>query len=129
MVSLYKQPKSRCKEILDTKKDLHEVLDLGIQTMKTPVETTQPGPQARLVKVTAGSACSSSTGTKFSRVKTPKLDGSALWAVFCHKFETATQYYKWTPCVKVWHLLAALQGWVSDVLHGVSKGVTYEETI
>jgi hypothetical protein len=53
MMSLYKQPKSLCKEVLDTKKDLHEVLDLRIQTTKTLVETTQRGLQARLGKVKA----------------------------------------------------------------------------
>jgi hypothetical protein len=66
---------------------------------------------------------------KFNRVKTLKFDGSASWAVFCHKSETVVEHYKWTPYIKAWHLLAALQGWVSDDPHGVSKGVTYEETM
>jgi uncharacterized membrane protein YgaE (UPF0421/DUF939 family) len=32
-------------------------------------------------------------------------------------------------CIKIMHMLTALQGQVSDVLHEVLKGATYKETI
>jgi hypothetical protein len=40
-----------------------------------------------------------------------------------------TGHYKWASSVKATHLLAALQGTASDVLHRVPKEVTYKETI
>jgi hypothetical protein len=49
--------------------------------------------------------------------------------VFYCKFEAVVEHYKWAPYVKARHLLAALQGWASHVLHGVSNGAMYEETI
>jgi hypothetical protein len=39
------------------------------------------------------------------------------------------EHRKWASCIKATHLLAALQGWASDVLHKVPKEVTFEEII
>jgi hypothetical protein len=49
--------------------------------------------------------------------------------MFLREFETVAGHYKWTPCVKVTHLLAALQGRASDVLHGVPEEAKHEESI
>jgi hypothetical protein len=48
--------------------------------------------------------------------------------VFCHQFEAVAEHYKWAPCVKATHLVAALQGWDSNVLHRVNKEAMYEKT-
>jgi hypothetical protein len=45
------------------------------------------------------------------------------------KMEAMAKHCKWVPCVKATHLLTTLQGWASDVLHGVPNRAMYEETI
>jgi hypothetical protein len=45
------------------------------------------------------------------------------------KIETMAEHNKWVSCIRATHLLTILQGLDSYVLHGVSKGVTYEEII
>lgn len=69
-----------------------------------------------------------STGTDAGRVQTSKFDGSTAWPVFHHQ-QTMAGHYKWAPCIKAMHLLAAQWGQASDALHGVPREVTYEETI
>jgi hypothetical protein len=45
------------------------------------------------------------------------------------KTEAIAEHCKWVPRVKATHLLTALQGWASDVLHGDFSGVVYKEPI
>jgi hypothetical protein len=49
--------------------------------------------------------------------------------VFRRQFETAAHHNCWTRQEKSIYLITALQGRSTDVLHGVSKGATYEETL
>jgi hypothetical protein len=61
------------------------------------------------------------------RAKPPTFDGSTSWAMFQRQFETVADHNRWMPQEKATYLIAALQGQACDVLHEVSKGVTYEE--
>jgi hypothetical protein len=45
------------------------------------------------------------------------------------QFETVAEHNCWTPQEKSTNLITVLEGWSSDVLHGVLKGATYEETL
>jgi hypothetical protein len=65
------------------------------------------------------------TGTK----KPPKFDGSKPWTVFCRQFKTVAEKNCWTSLEKSTQLITTLQGPATDVLYGVTKGTTDEETI
>jgi hypothetical protein len=67
-----------------------------------------------------------STGTDTCRIEAPIFDRSTSYAVFRRQFEATAGHYKWATCAKATHLLVALQGSATDVLHGVPKEVTYE---
>jgi hypothetical protein len=49
--------------------------------------------------------------------------------VFSRQFEAMVYHYKWSPGLKAMHPPVVLQGWPSNVLHGVRKKVMYEETV
>jgi hypothetical protein len=49
--------------------------------------------------------------------------------MFRCQFKTVADHNCWMPREKVTYLIAALQGRACDVLHGVPRGATYEETI
>jgi hypothetical protein len=59
----------------------------------------------------------------------PEFDWWAFWAVFRSQFEAVEEHYNWAPLVRDTHLRVTTQGRASDVLRGVPKGATYEETI
>jgi hypothetical protein len=44
------------------------------------------------------------------------------------KIEAVAEHCNQAHCLKATHILTTLQGWASDVLHRVSKGVTFKET-
>jgi hypothetical protein len=60
--------------------------------------------------------------------KPPKFSGTKTWAVFRCQFETAAEHNYWTCQNKSTYLITALQGWATDMLHGVPKSTAYEET-
>jgi hypothetical protein len=69
------------------------------------------------------------TGNGSCAVTPPKFDGTASWSVFRHQFETVAEHNGWTPKEKSTFLITALEGRATDVLHGISKGTTYEEIL
>jgi hypothetical protein len=58
-----------------------------------------------------------------------KFDGTTLWAVFRRQFDTVVEHNCWTYLEKSTYLITAWQSWATDVLHGVPKGATYDETL
>jgi hypothetical protein len=44
------------------------------------------------------------------------------------KLEAVVEHYKLPLCIKAMHLPTTLQGWASDIPHGVHEGAIYEET-
>jgi hypothetical protein len=48
--------------------------------------------------------------------------------VLRRQFENVAEHNWWNPRERAKYLIAAVQGRVSNVLHGVSKGAPYEET-
>jgi hypothetical protein len=59
----------------------------------------------------------------------PEFDGWAFWAVFRSQFEAVEEHYNCAPLVRDTHLRVTSQDLTSDILRGVPKGATYEETI
>jgi hypothetical protein len=62
-------------------------------------------------------------------VTLPKFDGTTSWSVLRHQFETVAEHNGWTPKEKSTCLITALEGRATDMLHGISKGATYEEIL
>jgi hypothetical protein len=59
----------------------------------------------------------------------PNFYGTTTWAVFRRQFETVEGHNCWTHLEKFVYLITSLQGRATDMLHGVPKGASYEETI
>jgi hypothetical protein len=57
--------------------------------------------------------------------KTFKFDDATSWPVFWHQFQTIVKHNCWT-CLKK---STYLQGRATNMLHGVLKGITCEETL
>jgi hypothetical protein len=99
--------------------------------VRTVAEAMWHGLETRLAEVKARleHGYCDITETIVGRVEMPVFSRSTFWAVCCCQFETLAEDSKWALCTKAMYLLAALQGWASNHLQGVCKGVTYEETI
>jgi hypothetical protein len=125
--------KNHQESLADTRKDLHEELGLMFQvevkTVKALLETTQQKFQSQLDKVEARAEWGRGTGACASMVQPPKFDGTTSWAVFRCQFETVAEHNCWMSHEKSTYLITALQGWATDVLHGIPKGASYEETL
>jgi hypothetical protein len=61
--------------------------------------------------------------------KLPKFDGTTSLALFRGQIENAAEHNCWTYSEKSTYLITALHVRATDVLHGVLKFVTYEETL
>jgi hypothetical protein len=107
MTSLDNQVKSLCKETVDTKKDIHEELNLRIQGTQVEIETTLHGLETfhklhyhtqcefktHLAEVEARAKHRSCrTGTGVGAARPPKLDRSTSWAVSQQQFETVAEH-------------------------------------
>jgi hydroxypyruvate isomerase len=69
------------------------------------------------------------TGNGTCAVTPPKLDGTTSWSVFRHEFENVAEHNGRTLKEKSTYLITALEGRATDMLHGISKGATYEEVL
>jgi hypothetical protein len=83
----------------------------------------------QLKKVEAWAKHGRGTGTGVDTVKPPEFSGTTSWAVFQHQFKTISEHTCWTCLEKSTYLVTILQGHATNVLHGVPKGVTPEETL
>jgi hypothetical protein len=126
------------KEMADTKRDLNEELDrkilealIDIQATKTQVKVTRRELRTQLELFEARSELGSYRRTRTGAcvAKPTKFDGYTSWAVFRRQLETVAEHNCWTPWERATYLIAALRGRASDVLHGVQKGATYDETL
>jgi hypothetical protein len=117
-------------DIIDVKKDLREVA-ANTRDLQTELDNRAQGLEDRIAEVEArvelgvGGRIANDAG----RAKPPNFDGSTLWAMFLRQFETVADHNRWTPREKTTYSIAPLQGRACDVLHGVLRGATYEETI
>jgi hypothetical protein len=59
----------------------------------------------------------------------PKFYRAISWDVFQCQFETVAEHNCSTHLEKSMHLITTLQGCAANVLHGIPKGVMYEETL
>jgi hypothetical protein len=101
-----------------------------IETTRRDLEVTWREFESQLAAVEAWKRRGSgNVGTSSDRLKPQKFDGSQSWAVFHRQFEAAADD-KWKSCKKAAHLLAVLQGQVSDVLqHNVPVEATYKNIV
>jgi hypothetical protein len=61
--------------------------------------------------------------------KPPMLDRTASWAVFWRQFETVAEHNCWTRLQKSTYFITTLKHCATNVLQGVLKGMSYEETL
>jgi hypothetical protein len=61
--------------------------------------------------------------------KPPKLNRTTSKPVFWCQFETIAEHNYCTCLKKSTYLITTLQGQATDVLHGIQKAATYEETL
>jgi hypothetical protein len=69
------------------------------------------------------------TGNDTCAVTLSKFDGTTSWSVLRQQFETVAEHNGWTPKEKSTYLITDLEGRATNVLHGISKGATYEEIL
>jgi hypothetical protein len=102
-----------------------------IKDLQKELDSRAQGVEVRMAEVEARvelGVCGR-TGSDAGWAKPPKFDGSTSWAMFRCQFQTVAEHNHWTPREKATYLIAALQGRACDVLHGVPRGSTYDETI
>jgi hypothetical protein len=80
-----------------------------------------------LKEVEAGSECGRGIVTGVGAVMPPKLDQTTAWVVFQPLFETVGERNCWMRQEKSTYFITTLEGRTTDLLHGVPKGVIYEE--
>jgi hypothetical protein len=107
----------------------HEKLVLVVQgntqMTKTLTDTKQRGPETKITEVDAPADRRRATGV--GAAKSSKFEGTSC-SMFRHQFETASEYNCWTRQKISTYLFTVMQGRTTDVLHGVTKRATYEET-
>jgi hypothetical protein len=135
--SLDLQTKSLQATLAETWNDLNEQLGLMLQveaqTMKAEIKMNQERMETEIVvtrrefQIKARAEHRRGTETGASAAKSPKFDRTA-WTIFWRQFETVAEHNCCTHHEKSTKLNTTLQGQAADVLHGVPKAVTYEET-
>jgi hypothetical protein len=68
-------------------------------------------------------------GNSVSVEKSLKFDATASWTVFRRQIETVAEPNCWTRQEISTYLITALQGWDTDLLHGILKDAAYEKTL
>jgi hypothetical protein len=133
--SLHTRTKSLKEMPADTKNDRHEEarimkaeMRINQERVEAKIEATRLEFQTQLKGVEAGTERRRGTGTGAGAAKPPKLDGTSS-ALFRCQFETVAEHNFWMRQEKSTYLIAALQCRATDVLHGVPKGATYNETL
>jgi hypothetical protein len=124
---------TRTKNLLeittDTRQNFHEKLGLIIQgetkMTKSLTDIMRRGIEAKMTEVDAPADRRRETATGVEAAKPPKFE-EISWAMFRHQFERVSEYKCWTRQMISAYLITAMQGRTTDVLHGVTKGATYE---
>jgi hypothetical protein len=123
-MSLNMWTKSLQENLADTRKDLHEELNLMLQvegqTTKALIQATWHDFQTQLKEVEVQAECRRGTGSGLA--KPPKFDGTTTWAMFQHHFETIAKHNYWMRLEKSTSLITVM-------LHRVPKGTIYEITL
>jgi hypothetical protein len=99
------------------------------ERIEDKIEATWHKFQTQLKEVSTGAECRRGIGTDAGAAKPPKIDGPTSWAVFWCQFKTVPEHNCWTCKAKSTYLITAMQGRATDVLYGVPKATTYEETL
>jgi hypothetical protein len=96
------------------------------ERMEAEIAATCHKFQTQLKEVEAEAKRGRGTRISVGVAKPPKFDGTTPWAMFRCQFETVAEHNCWTCQEKSTYLISTLQGWVTDMLQGVLKGVTLE---
>jgi hypothetical protein len=131
-------------DLMETIRDTKEYLQLKLtsfkdntqnlinskqDTMEAKIESTRLEFQSQLEEVMARAELGRRQGVCTSTAQPPTFDGTTFWAVFRRQFETVAEHNCWTRLEKPMYLITSLQGRATDVLHGIPKSATYEETL
>jgi hypothetical protein len=92
-------------------------------------EANKREPQARLEAVEARAQLGRVQGVCASAVQPPIFNGNTSWAVFRGQFRTVAEHNCWMRQEKYTYLITSLQCPATEVLHGIPKRATYEETL
>jgi hypothetical protein len=69
------------------------------------------------------------TGNVHKRGTTTSIQREHILGHVRRQFETVAEHNCWTRQEKSTYLITSLQSWATDVLHGIPKSATYEETL
>jgi hypothetical protein len=94
--------------------------------MEAKMETTRLEFQSQLKEVMARAELGIRQRVCTSTAQPPIFDGTKSWAVFRRQFETVAEHNCYTRQEKSTYLIT---GRATDVLHGISRNATYEETL
>jgi hypothetical protein len=97
--------------------------------MKAKIESTGREFQTQLKEIGTGVVGGRGTESGGGSAKPSNIDGTTSWAVFRRQFGTVTEHTCWRLQEKSTYLITVLQSQVSEVLHGISKGATYEQIL
>jgi hypothetical protein len=97
--------------------------------IESKIEATRREIESQLEEVVARAERGRGTGACTHAAKQPKFDGTTSWAVFCRQFETAAEHNCWTRQEKSTYFITAMQCRATDVLHGIPRCATYEDTL
>jgi hypothetical protein len=129
------QTKSLNEILTHTKNDCEEArrmkaeIMISEERMEAKMEATRRKFWTQFKEVGAWQKSRRGRGTGAGMAEALKFDGTTLWAVFWCQFKTVAEHNCWACQEKSTYLIIALQGRATEVLHGVLKGVTYEETL
>jgi hypothetical protein len=85
--------------------------------------------QAQLEEIKTAADRGSRPPVCASAVQPPTFDGTTSWYVFRRQFETIVEHTHWSSQEKSMYLITALKGRAADVIYGIPKNATYEETL
>jgi hypothetical protein len=96
--------------------------------IESKIEATQREIESQLEEVVASAERGRGTGVCTHATQTAKFDGTTSWAVFRRQFETVAEHNSWTR-EKSAYLITAMEGRATDVLHGIPRCASYEDTL
>jgi hypothetical protein len=93
------------------------------------IEETKHELQARLEAVETRAGRGNTPTATASTAPPPIFNRNTTWSVFRRQFEIVAEHNRWSDREKLTYLITALKGRAADVLYGIPKSTTYEETL
>jgi benzoyl-CoA reductase/2-hydroxyglutaryl-CoA dehydratase subunit BcrC/BadD/HgdB len=113
----------------DETRTIRDTIIIHQGNMELKMEATRCELRSQLEEIEARAERGSRPAACASAAQSPTFDLTTSWAVFQRQFETVAEHNCCTWQGKYTYLTTALQGRAADVLHGISRSATYEETL